>query len=424
MFVQSTRMTLRDWRAGECRFLLIALIVAVAALSSVGFFTDRMRASLTRDAHQLLGADLIVGADQPLIPAWRAEALRRGLRLADTVVFPSMAVAGEGDQARSMLTSVKAVSPSYPLRGKLQVSSVVDGKAQKTDDVPAPGTVWVDAGVLSGLGLSTDLASLPLLKLGEKTFTITRVIAMEPDRGAAFMNFSPRVMLAVEDLPATRLIQFGSRVTYRLLLADEVGQTAQFQAWVKAQIEASNMKGVRIESIASGRPEMRATLDRAEQFLALVGLLSAMLAAVAVAMAGRRFMLRHLDACAMMRCLGLTQSQVTRLYLMEFFVLGLVGSVIGVACGFAAHFVLLEWLGKLVSNDLPPASWLPALQGVATGLLLLVGFAIPPVLQLADVPHNRVIRREQIPPQPRTLVTYGLGLLSFLALLFWQAGNV
>ncbi len=424
MFLQSTRMSLRDWRAGELRFLLIALIVAVAALSSVGFFIDRMRTSLNRDAHQLLGADLIIGADQPMPAAWRAQAEQLGLRLADTVVFPSMAIAGEGDQTRSLLTSVKAVSQSYPLRGKLHVSTAVVGPDETTDAVPAAGTVWVDAAVISSLGLGTDLAAGQYLKLGEKRFQIARIIALEPDRGAAFMNFSPRVMLAIDDLPATRLVQLGSRVTYRLLVADEKGISAQFQTWVKAQIASANIKGVRLESLESGRPEMRATLDRAEQFLSLVGLLSAMLAAVAVAMAGRRFMLRHLDACAMMRCLGLTQSQVTRLYLIEFLLIGLVGSLIGVALGFAAHFVLLEWLGKLLTSDLPPASWLPALQGIATGMLLLVGFALPPVLQLADVPHNRVIRREQTPPHPRTLMTYGLGLVSFLALLIWQAGNL
>ncbi len=174
---------------------------------------------------------------------------------------------------------------------------------------------------------------------------------------------------------------------------------------LKKEIESKKLKGVRLESLENGRPEMRATLDRAEQFLSLVSLLSAMLAAVAVAMAARRFMLRHVDACAMLRCLGLTQNQVTAMYLIEFLLLGLLGSLAGVIVGFAGHYVLLEWLGKLVSNDLPPASFLPALQGIATGLLLLVGFALPPILQLRNVPHNRVIRREQDAPQPLTLAT-------------------
>lgn len=420
LLLQSFRMTQRDWQAGELRFLLVALIVAVAALSSVGFFVDRLRTGLNRDAHQLLGADLVISADQPISDAWRAEAKRHGLNLAETVSFPSMALAGDGDKIVSQLAAIKAVSSGYPLRGNLKVSMQPGAEGSATHDVPAAGTVWVDANLLTALNLSIGNS----LKLGDKVFNIAKVIAVEPDRGASFINFAPRVMLSLPDLISTNLIQDGSRVTYRLLAAGKPGEAAAFQQWVQKRIDSSNVKGVRVESLESGRPEMRATLDRAEQFLSLVGLLSAMLAAVAVAMAARRFMLRHIDACAMLRCLGLTHNQVTVLYLVEFLTIGLVGSAVGVATGFAAHFVLLEWLGKLVAIDLPPADILPAIQGMATGLLLLIGFAIPPVLQLANVPHNRVIRREQEAPKPLTVTTYGLGLSVFIALLLWQAGNL
>ncbi|HEX7635040.1 MAG TPA: FtsX-like permease family protein [Noviherbaspirillum sp.] len=418
MLVQSLRMMLRDWRAGELRFLLVALIVAVASLSSVGFFVDRMRAGLNRNANQLLGADLVINADQPVNTAWRAEAQRRGLQLAETVAFPSMALAGEGDDARSQLASIKAVSPGYPLRGSLKLAAGDDADVE-TRDIPVPGTVWVDANILSALGLKPGDA----LKLGDSMFRIAQVISIEPDRGAVFLNFAPRVMLRLSDLPATNLIQDGSRVTYRLLVAGEPQPVADFRQWLQARMAHDNIKGVRLEALESGRPEMSATLERAGRFLSLVGLLSAMLAAVAIAMAARRFMLRHLDACAMMRCLGLTQHQVTLLYLTEFVVLGIIGSAIGTLVGFGAHFVLLEWLGRLVSNAVPPATFLPAVQGVAIGMLLLLGFALPPVLQLRNVPYNCVIRREQDAPQPVTLATYGLGVAAFIGLLLWQTGD-
>ncbi|MCU6435420.1 FtsX-like permease family protein [Undibacterium sp. Jales W-56] len=416
----SFSMTMRDWRAGELRFLLVALMIAVASLSSVGFFVDRMRNGLNRDAHQLLGADLLVSADQAINPAWRAEAQKRGLTMAETVVFPSMAIAGEGAAISTKLVALKAVTPGYPLRGNLKLSQTQQGPEFITKLIPASGTVWIDPTLLSGMKLKIGDA----LKLGDKTLTVTQLIANEPDRGAAFMNFAPRVMLNISDLADTRLIQNGSRVTYRLLLAGKADTISQFQKWLQDSIERQQAKGVRLESLESGRPEMRATLDRAEQFLSLVGLLSAMLAAVAVAMAARRFMLRHLDACAMLRCLGQTQNQVTGMYLMEFLMVGLLGSAAGVIVGFAGHYVLLEWLGKLVSGDLPPARLQPALQGIATGLLLLMGFALPPILQLRNVPHNRVIRREQDAPQAMTLATYALGLGMFVGLLLWQAGDV
>ncbi|MES2047552.1 MAG: FtsX-like permease family protein [Pseudomonadota bacterium] len=418
MLTLSLKMTQRDWRAGELRFLLVALMIAVASLSSVGFFVDRMRNGLNRDAHQLLGADLLVSADQPVNPVWRAEAKKLGLNMAETVVFPSMAIAGSGENAVSRLVSLKAVTEAYPLRGNLKL---LKSEAEVlTKEVPASGTAWVDPSLLLALNLKTG----DQIKLGDQQFSIAQVIATEPDRGASFMNFAPRVMISMNNLAATNLIQNGSRVTYRLLLSGAPKTIASFQVRLKQEIESAKLKGVRLESLENGRPEMRATLDRAEQFLSLVSLLSALLAAVAVAMAARRFMLRHIDACAMLRCLGLTQNQVTGMYLIEFLILGVLGSAAGVVCGFLGHYGLLEWLGKLVSNDLPPASFLPALQGLVTGLLLLVGFALPPILQLRNVPHNRVIRREQDAPQPLTVATYVLGLSMFVGLLLWQAGDI
>ena len=427
MFKLALSMTARDWRAGQLRFLLIALTVAVAALSASNFFIDRLRAGLDRDAHQLLGADVVVSADQPIQAAWRAQAEQRGLLMADTTSFPSMAQAGDGEQSVSLLASIKAVGPGYPLRGKLKITTdaVQAEQSQGTPaaDTPAPGTVWIDAGLLDGLKIHLGSA----IQLGEKTFKVTQLIASEPDRGASFLSFAPRVMLALSDLPATQLIQPGSRVNYRLLLAAPatglLPRAAAYEEWLRAQIKDGNLKGVRVESLETGQPEMRATLDRAGRFLSLVGLLSAMLAAVAVAMAARRFMLRHMDACAMLRCLGLTQNQATAMYLVEFLLVGLAGSLLGVAVGFAGHFVLLDVLGKLVASDLPAPTLLPALQGVATGMLLLVGFALPPILQLRGVPHNRVLRREQDAPKATALATYGLGIVAFVALLLWQAGD-
>lgn len=428
MLIQSLRMTARDWRAGELRFLLVALVVAVAALSAVGFFVDRMRSGLTRDARQLLGADLLVNADQPLPAPWRQEAARRGLVLADTVTFPSMAQAGQGDDSQALLASVKAVSNGYPLRGQLRTTTSPEDASEALGDlaggVPVPGTVWVDVNLLPPLKVKVGST----IGLGDKNFRIARLIATEPDRGASFSNFAPRVMLNLADLKATGLVDNYARVTYRMQVAgpsaNDPRAVQDYEAWLRARIAADNVKGVRIETLENGRPEMRNTIDRAERFLSLVSLLSAMLAAVAVAMAARRFMQRHLDAVAMLRCLGMTQNEVGILFLVEFAIVGLAGSVLGVLVGFGAHFVLLEAVKNLIPAELPPVSPLPALQGIATGMLLLVGFALAPVLQLRNVPHNRVIRREQAAPRPAALATYGLGTAVFVGLLLWQAGDV
>ena len=418
IFLQALRMTSRDWRAGELRFLLAALALAVAALSAVGFFVERLNSALTRDAAQLLGADLVIRSDYAIRDEWRAKAKQYGLHTAETVTFPSMASTGKVEEADTRLVAVKAVSTTYPLRGAVTVK--LDGERTSTSPIPAPGSVWVESAFLTTRQVHVGQT----LQLGEREFLIAGEILQEQDRGAGFMNFAPRVMLSLEDLPSTGLVQPGSRITYRLQLAGDANSVSQYQQWLDEFIKQNAVRGVQLESLESGRPEMRTTLDRARQFLSLVGLLTAMLAALAIAIAARRFMQRHTDACAMLRCLGLKQDEVTRLYFIEFTVVGVVGSLLGVALGFSAHFFLLKWLGALITSELPPPSWLPVGQGLATGCLLLQGFALPAVVQLRNVSHNRVIRRESEPAQTMTLVTYAMGLVSFIALLVWQARDL
>ncbi len=299
----------RDWRAGELRLLLVALAVAVAAVSTVGFFIDRLGNALTNQATQLLGGDVVVSADQPIPPQWIDEAQRRGLASAQTVNFPSMAlaVADKPDTlAASQLASVKAVSDGYPLRGGLTVtvpagSGDASQEAQEVvlNQAPEPGTVWVDRALLQALDLSLGQQ----LQLGDKSLRIERLILVEPDRGTSFINFAPRAMLSLQDLPATGLIQPGSRVSYRLLVSGERATVSAFGNWVKSRLRA----GQRMETLEEGRPELRMTLDRSQQFLALVSLLSALIAAVAIGLAARRFAERHLDGFAVLKSLGARQ---------------------------------------------------------------------------------------------------------------------
>ena len=413
---QAGRMAMRDWRAGELRLLLASLVVAVASVTSVGFLVDRIRSALERDAAQLIGGDLVINADQPVPAEFTAEAVRRGLQSTDTVSFPSMAIAGELTQ----LGALKAVQPGYPLRGAMRVAQAPAGADVATRDVPDPGTVWVDPQLLSLLrvGVGDEIT------LGERKFRIARLIVIEPDRGMNFVNIAPRVMLRLEDVASTGLVTAGSRVTYRTLMAGDRKSIADYGSWLQPRLG----RGQRIESVASGpnggRPEMRQTLDRAGRFLSLVALLSALIAAVAVALSARRFTLRHLESTAVMRCLGSTQDEVSLMFFVEFMMLALVGAAIGCAIGYGAHLVLLAWLGDLVASDLPQPGPMPALQGFAAGVLLLLGFALPPLAQLRHVPPARVLRRDAGAPQGRALFGYLIGATTFAALLLWFAGDL
>ncbi|WP_441615491.1 ABC transporter permease [Cupriavidus sp. RAF12] len=436
---QALRMARRDWLAGELTLLLFALVLAVAALTSVGFLADRMRLGLERDARQMIAADVLLISDQPFDAAFSDRAKQDGLQVAQTVTFPSMATArvggngngpaaggatggatGGGGEATSQLAALKAVTDGYPLRGRLKVATEPGGAEQSAEEIPASGTVWVDEALLGALGVRVGDG----LQLGSKTFRIDRIITQELDRGAGFMNFAPRVLLPLSDLEATKLIGWGSRVTYRLLVAGPDAAGDAYRQWATAEIERRHLRNTRVESLESGQPQMRATLDRAERFLSLVAVLSSMIAAVAIAMSARRYMQRHTDACAVYKCLGLSRQQILAAFGLEFLLLGTCGAIVGVALGYLAHYGLLMSLGGLLRVSLPHPSVVPALVGVAAGLVLLVGFALPPLLALTRVAPLRVLRRDIGLPPVSAWVAYALGLGAFVGLLLVAARDL
>jgi putative ABC transport system permease protein len=403
----------RDWRAGELRLLVLAVTLAVAALTAVGFFADRLQNGLERDARALIGGDAVVSSDNATPAQFEAQARSLGLQSTQTLGFPTMGRAAEAQGGAARLVALKAVSPGYPLRGSVRVATEPGAPDEATADIPAPGTAWVDAALLVALDLQMGQ---PLL-LGDASFTLARVIVVEPDRGAGFMSFAPRVMLNAADLPATGLVQPASRLNYRFAVAGDDAAVARFTRWAEAQMAQPGVRGMRLESLQGGRPEMQQTLARAEKFLNLVALLAALLCAVAVAIAARGFAQRHLDDCAMLRVLGLSQAAMARAYTLEFALVGLFASLLGVALGYAVHHVFVVLLAGLVEASLPAPGIAPVLLGLGMGLTLMLAFGLPPVLQLAQVPPLRVIRRDVGQLKPATLAVLGVGLLGFGALL-------
>ena len=393
---------------------MLAVALAVAALCAVAFLSDRLDGGLRRDAAQLLGGDAVVASDQPTPAPLLALATELGLTQVKSVTFPSMARASDVQGGGSRLVAVKAVGAAYPLRGALTLAG------GQLAGAPKRGEVWVDAAVVDSLGLKPGDAVL----LGDISLKIAGVIATESDRGAGFMNFAPRLMLSDADLAATGLVQPASRLTYRLALAAaEPQRVRQFVARATVLIEQGGLRGVRLESLESGRPEMRQTLDRATKFLKLVAMLSALLAAVAVALAARDFAARHLDDCAMLRVLGQPQHRIAWAYGLEFGAAGMVASVGGVLIGLALHFAFLGLLAGLIAVNLPPPSIWPALLGLGLGLSLLVGFGLPPVLQLASVPALRVMRRDLGGLKAGSLGVLIFGVLGFGVILLAISGD-
>ncbi len=409
----------RDVRAGDLRLLMVAVTLAVAALTAVGFFADRLQSGLQRDARQLLGGDAVISSDTPTPPAFVAQAKTLGLQTALTYTFPTMARATDEQGGAIKLVALKAVETGYPLRGSLQINE------KPTRHIPPSGEAWVDATVLEALNVRVGDAVL----LGHSRFTISALLTQEPDRGAGLSSFTPRVMVNEKDIAATQLVQPASRVQYRFAVAGDDAAVQQFQHGVEAAQKTEPLRGLRLESLDTGRPEMSQTLGRAEKFLNLVALLAALLSAVAVALAARAFAAQHLDDCAMLRVLGLPQRTIAAAYTWEFGLVGMFASSLGTALGYAVHHLFVWLLAGLVDVALPAPSLSPIILGWAMGLTLLFTFGLPPVLQLAQVPPLRVIRRDVGRLQNASLGVLGVGLLGFGALLLmigrdWKLGLI
>ncbi|MGC2457159.1 MAG: FtsX-like permease family protein [Gallionellaceae bacterium] len=448
----SLNLLRRDWRAGEWRVLLIALVLAVGSISTVGLFADRVRLALQQEATSLLGADLRISSTRALPAAYREAARQRGLRAVETASFPSMA-AGKKD---SVLAEIQAVEEGYPLRGKIVINpdcsfapysllppcregernegangmgveAVKDGQVSTpsltlplqgggNSSIPARGTLWADARLMQRLGLQLG----DEVGIGTLHLRLAAEVVRDVDQSVSFASFAPRVLLNSADLPASGLVQEGSRINYRLLVAGEARQVADLRAWLQGRLGV----GERLEDVRDARPEIRTALERAEHFLGLAALTAVVLAGVALALASRHFISRHLDSCAMMRCLGAAQAQVLRIFLYQFLLLGVCAVLLGGLLGYAAQAALVESIASMRDAGLPPPGLTPLWQAAASGMALLLGFAFLPLWQLKSVSPLRVIRRELGVPEASAWLLYASGGVVLCGLFLWQAGSL
>ena len=406
------RMLRRNWSAGELRVLLLALFIAVASVTTVGFFADRVQAALDRQANELMGGDLVVIGDKPL-PAQYSEAARSdGLELARTQTFPSM-VSAEGGVN---LAEIKAVTTGFPLRGRIRIADAVGAPEREVEGGPAPGTVWIGIPLVARIGVKVGDA----LKVGKAELRVAAIITREPDSVLDYFGIAPRVLMNDADLDSTGLMQVGSRVAYRLLVAGDDKAVRRFRAEVAPKLA----RGQRIEGVRDSRSEVRIALDRSQRFLGLASLLSVVLASVAVALAARRFSQRQVDAAAMMRCLGATQRDLFAVHAYQFVALGVLACIVGGAAGYAAQGVLSSWLSAFFTVTLPLPGPMPGLRGVAIGFVLLLGFTLPPLLRLRNASTLRVLRRDLAPAEPLSAAAFALGLAVLSGLILWQAGDL
>ena len=407
----AVRLLARDWRSGEVIVLLLALTIAVAAMAAVTLFTDRVREAVTQEASEALAADLRIEAVAPFDPEYERKAKAAGLAVAHVTRFRSVVVQGDA----SSLADIRGVSAGYPLRGEVRVARSLAAEPETARGVPAPGEAWVEPSLLARLGLTVG----DRLRIGRFDARIARTLEFRPDEGWRLMQLAPTVLINLADVATTDLLKPGSVAEYELLLAGEPSRVTAFRPVLEALLRPEE----ELQDYRDARPEVRASVRRAERFLVLAAMVSVLLGGVAVAMGARRFVARRLDMTALMKCLGAQHRDVLRLSIAQLLMLVGAAAVLGSALGFVAQLGLSALAVDLVEARLPAPGLKGLLLGPLTALAVAAGFALPALLGLRHVPPARVLRRDLAPPPPGYWLLYGAAAAAVAAILYVLFGD-
>lgn len=398
----------REWRSGELGVLLLALAIAVSALTAVGFVVSRVSAAVDLQASEVLAADLRLESPSPLAEGYLAEAHRRGLATATSIGTLSVVFHGDASQ----LTAVRAVSDAYPLRGVVTTAASAFGTPTPAHGIPAPGEVWAESRLLATIDASVG----DDVSIGAAQLRVSRALVSRPDQGSSFAELAPSLLMNTADLDATQLIQPGSRARYAQLYAGNRDDIAAFKSWLTAH----KQRGERVLDISESSPQVKSAIDRAGRFLSLASLVAVLLCSIAVAMAARRYVQRHLDTVALMKTLGATRAFTLAVSLSQLALIALIAAGIGAAAGYVAQAWLVYALrGLLAVTVLPPPSLVPIALAIITATAVLAGFALPPLLQLARVPAIRVLRRDVGPPPLGVWIAFWPAAVAIIGLVGW-----
>lgn len=406
-WVLAWRLLRRDFRAGELKILMLALIIAVASVAAIALMANRLTRTMIVQAADFLAADMVVTSHAPLPQAWLRRAREMGLATAHTVEFTSVLV----ENQQLLVVGVKAVSEGYPLRGYLKTTASDITAEQITRAPPDPGRVWVAQRVLNQLGLKLG----DRLQVGKASLIIDRVLTFEPDTRTSFYSLAPRVIMRVEDLPATGILAPGSRANYYQLFAGLEADLKRFKSFLQPHLKPDQ----RLLDIHADRPDVGRALSRAERYLGLSSAIVVLIAGVAVAMAAGRYSERHFAATAVMKTLGASSGKVLRLYAYQFALVGLLAGGIGTLIGWGAQESLVLFLRTMLPERLAGPDWFAFGFGPAIAMLLLLGFSLPPLLRLKRVPPAMALRRDLLPAPLNAWLVYGFGATTII-LLVWR----
>lgn len=388
------KLLIRNWRSGELKLLGVSLILAVAVLSAIAIFTDRLDATLLVQSNSVLGADIVVEGNHIHNPEWERDADNAGIKHTQADEFMSVVYAG--DEMR--LSAIKAIADAYPLRGQFEISDIpftLDPKEISiAQGIPAQGEVWVDSRLFSALKLKLG----DKVAVGDYELTVKHILIREPDGINPVSAFGARLVMNIKDIPQTHIIQPGSDVKYHwLLAADSERKLDQFIEKIKPQLS----KHQKLETLKSSQERLSGTLDVAKKFLLLTAVIAVLLAGVAIAIASRQFSERHTNQVALMKSLGLVAGRVRSLYFAQLFLLASVASIIGLLLGSVIQTLVVSSLQTFYNAVFMPAGIYPYILSFASGIICLICFALPSLWYLPGIPPLKILRKELSVSRPQ-----------------------
>ncbi len=397
------------WRAGSLKVLVFSLVLAVAAITAVSFFTQRIDTALNQQGGLLLGADLVLSANHALPENFEQRAATLGLASVRSYEFPSMVVFGNSSQ----LVEVKAVGQGFPLRGDLTIGATTNEVGRVVRAIPKLGQVWVEPRLAHLLNLQVGSE----VEVGERKFSVSAILLHEPSRGGDMFSFVPRLMMNAADLASTKLLQYGSRAKFQLLLASTPDKVNQYISLTQPELS----RGEKIQDLRNARPEIKLALEKAQQFLGLSAMVSVILAMVAMLLSSMPYIKQSLDSFALMRCFGASQNTVMQLLAIQTLLIAFFSALIGIALGFMAQLGLAQLAGSLFVEALPPAGLMPMVVGMVASIAMMFAVVLPHVWQMRHLSAMNILRRETLMQPLSVQLKFLPAALTMSAMVFWQA---
>ena len=402
----------REFRRGELTIIFAAIALAVLTVFSLSSITERIGLNIEQKSSDFIAADRRLSSNHAFDPQLLSNAKEYELETAEMLYFDSMLFAND----ELVLGSVKAITQSYPLRGKITIKDSLTAQPYEVSSGPKSGAVWLSAGLFYTLGLNVG----DNVELGAGIFTVSKVLVNEPDAPFFSLSGNKRVLLNYNDIPVTKAVQAGSRVFHRLLFSGTEDNLKNYYTWLKPQLKSNQTW----QGIKDRQSPLGENLDKAERFLLLAGLFGIMLAAVAMAVSAKRYCERQYDPVAMMKTLGGSRITIRNIFLLHLSLVTVSSIIAGLAIGYVLQYIGAGYLAQFMGTELPQSGLRPWLLSAFIGLVCALMFSLKPLLDLFDIPPLRVLRRNLGDTLAISRIHIALSLTTIFALMWLFSGEI